>query len=191
MLVSRFLFLSSCFAIAIVACTDTDQPMNNNPCGDGVCDDGETHATCPADCLGSGSGSDPDGPTCGNGKCETGETQASCPQDCGSAAVCGNNKCETGETVSSCPADCEAMITVENDSSYDVYGLYAWPCGSDDVGPNILSGTLVPGYEITIDGPIGCFDYGATDSTTIYWESDNNEVSNSTYTWELTNTNYE
>jgi hypothetical protein len=187
--VTRFLVLSSCFAIAIVACTDTDQ-MNVPTCGDGVCEVGETHATCPEDCKS----------VCGDGVCDSDETKASCPQDCGSgsgsgsgsdAAVCGNNKCETGETVSSCPADCEAKITVENDSSYDVYGLYAWPCGSGDVGPNILSGTLVPGYEITIDGPVGCFDYGATDSSTIYWESDNNEVSNSTYTWELTNTNYE
>jgi hypothetical protein len=182
--------------------------MNNNPCGDGVCDDGETSTTCPEDCKGPvcgdgvcGSGethaSCPQDCTCGDGKCEADETAATCPADCGSGGsgsdtpVCGNNKCEAGETVSNCPADCEAMITVENDSSYDVSAIYAWPCGSDSAGGNILSGTLVPGYEITIDGPVGCFDFRALDGTTLYWESDNNEVSNSSYSWELTNSNYE
>src|ERR1700733_3796143 len=180
-------FLS--LAIAFVACTDSDETV----CGDGVCSAGETAASCPEDC-----GSNTPKPDCGDGVCNNDETTTSCPEDCkgsgsGSGSnmqgYCGDNICQSDESASSCPADCEAKITVENDSSYAVYDLYAWPCGSDSVGTNILSSALVPDYEITIDGPIGCFDFGAAYSDTIYWESDNNEVSNSTYTWTLTNAN--
>jgi hypothetical protein len=50
---------------------------NNDPyCGDGICNGGETHATCPGDCPGN------DDPYCGDGICNGGETHATCPGDC-------------------------------------------------------------------------------------------------------------
>jgi hypothetical protein len=71
-------------------------------CGDGICNNGETHATCSPDC--------PLGPVCGNGRCEAGETASSCPRDCGVVVGCGNGICEAGEPTS-CPQDCCGQAT--------------------------------------------------------------------------------
>lgn len=59
-------------------------------CGNGICDDGETSASCSEDCK------------CGNGTCDDGESFIKCPADCS----CGNNVCEQSETPKSCPTDC-------------------------------------------------------------------------------------
>jgi hypothetical protein len=72
-------------------------------CGDGICNFGETHATCSPDCPLTSPG-----PVCGNGICESGETASSCPRDC--AAVCGNGRCEVGEATT-CPQDCCGRAT--------------------------------------------------------------------------------
>ena len=69
-----------------------------DPCGDGVCAAGETHVTCPDDCA------DP----CGNGVCDPGEDETSCPTDC--PVTCGDDFCDVGETVSNCPADCKDVV---------------------------------------------------------------------------------
>merc|ERR1719145_304252 len=63
------------------------------PCGNGVCDDGEDADNCADDCKCNN-----------NGICEEGETPAACSLDCS----CGNYKCEPelGETVSTCEHDC-------------------------------------------------------------------------------------
>ena len=53
-------------------------------CGNGFCETGEDHASCPSDCcalIQSGSGMTC-APVCGNGFCEIGEAPASCPADC-------------------------------------------------------------------------------------------------------------
>lgn len=42
-----------------------------DPCGNGSCDPGENHWSCPSDCN-----------ACGNGSCDPGENQGSCPGDC-------------------------------------------------------------------------------------------------------------
>jgi hypothetical protein len=59
-------------------------------CGDGSCNNGETNATCPADCPAGGGNNN-----CGNGTCDNGENSGSCPADCstppgwGSCGQCG------------------------------------------------------------------------------------------------------
>lgn len=79
-------------------CGDTGQCSGPN-CGNGLCQSGETCATCAADC----------GNCCGNGVCQGGETCTTCPGDCGACPpdpVCPNGLCEQGETCTSCEADC-------------------------------------------------------------------------------------
>ena len=81
-------------------------------CGNGFCEVGEDHASCPADCCELG----PSGSCaaiCGNGMCEPGEDHASCAGDCcettssgACVAHCGNGFCEIGEDAPHCPADC-------------------------------------------------------------------------------------
>ena len=76
---------------------DCDGLVDEECCGNGMCDPTETSCTCPEDC----------GPeTCGNAFCcgADGETSCSCPADCGSS--CGDGCCNGGETCASCPADC-------------------------------------------------------------------------------------
>lgn len=50
---------------------------------DGICDPGETCASCAADCSGQGGG----GGCCGNDACEAGETESTCFGDCGQPLV--------------------------------------------------------------------------------------------------------
>lgn len=68
-------------------------------CGNGVCSEGETCATCAQDCGACDA--------CGDGICDTdaGETCKTCSRDCGACNTCGDGVC-LGETTSSCPADC-------------------------------------------------------------------------------------
>jgi len=81
-----------------------DSPLQETgPCGDGVCDDGETCTTCPLDCGFC--------PKCGDGTCNPGETCSSCPQDCGSCQTCPDGFCDNGENCLSCPADCGVCAT--------------------------------------------------------------------------------
>lgn len=69
-------------------------------CGDGTCGEGETTASCAADCPASG-------PICGDGTCNEGESTGTCASDC-PASACGNGLCEAeeGETTESCSTDC-------------------------------------------------------------------------------------
>lgn len=73
----------------------------DDTCGNGICDRGESLGSCPDDCTGS----------CGNHICEPsqGETASSCPADC-STTVCGNGDCELGEDANSCPQDCSGPV---------------------------------------------------------------------------------
>ena len=61
-------------------------------CGNGFCEIGEDHASCPSDCCELISGGDAGmvcEPTCGNGFCEIGEDHASCAADCCATAPDG------------------------------------------------------------------------------------------------------
>jgi hypothetical protein len=59
-------------------------------CGNGFCEIGEDHASCPGDCCELTSSGDC-APVCGNGFCEIAEDHASCPADC--CIVQSNGSC--------------------------------------------------------------------------------------------------
>lgn len=70
-------------------------------CGDGVCNGGETGASCAADCSGGA-------PVCGDGVCNGAETNASCAADCPSTGpYCGDGVCNASETANTCGNDCQ------------------------------------------------------------------------------------
>lgn len=78
-------FLCTCFLIAltVLACApqvrgdDDDGPGSPPPeCGDGVCQPGESHESCPDDC-------DNTAVACNNnGTCDSGESTSTCQADC-------------------------------------------------------------------------------------------------------------
>ena len=81
--------------------TESDSEIASDPgpgdatqCGDGVCSNEESSATCPADCEA----------TCGDGVCAVGENADLCPEDC--PLSCGDGVCAEGETALNCSADC-------------------------------------------------------------------------------------
>lgn len=67
-------------------------------CGDGMCNNGESSATCPQDC----------GSSCGDGVCNGGETSGNCPEDCGGGGgFCGDGTCSFDEGLAcNCEVDC-------------------------------------------------------------------------------------
>ena len=81
---------------------DCGQCMPTARCSDAMCNGAETCATCPSDC----------GPcqmtTCGDAMCNGAETCATCPSDCGSCRItqCGDALCNGAETCSTCSQDC-------------------------------------------------------------------------------------
>lgn len=84
------------WALVPAGCVWEDRDLGIVNCGNGICDKGETPATCALDC--------PSG-LCGNGLCELDEDPQSCPADC-TDAKCGNGVCGDGENLYTCPDDC-------------------------------------------------------------------------------------
>ena len=114
------------------------------PCGDELCELGETPFNCTIDCAPCEDGQcvAPESPEtcladcgwCGDGYCSQAENDgldADCPKDC--LAACGDGVCEGGESVESCVADCG-------------------DCGDDICGPGELDGGC------PADCPLDCGD---------------------------------
>eukprot|EP00752_Nemacystus_decipiens_P018377 g16486.t1 len=137
------------------ACCDTPTPP---PCGNGLCDEGETRLDCPEDCTHHNG-------VCGNGICEnqayataTGlgtyhvnmyENEYNCPVDCADSPnldvtssltgscfmsdstcdnVCGDGICAGTDTCETCPRDCGECPPVAND------GICSYPYEPAGVG---------------------------------------------------------
>jgi hypothetical protein len=134
--------------------------------------------TAVAECLAaSGSGTSGD-VSCG------GNPPPSYGQSCGSGSWI---QCD-----GSCggpPPPTMVTLTVNNDSSYTIYTLEVWPCTADSSGGNLLSASMAPGSDVSITVPSGCWDFGATNDDTGFWEIQNDQLTSGTYTWLLTNAN--
>jgi hypothetical protein len=127
-------------ALWIWACGDDSAPTNDAVCGDDVCEEGETEATCPQDCY------------CGNGACEETEDATGCPADC---AECGDGIChDPTETCDNCPQDCGSCIEcgngiIEGDEVCDSTDLGGATCESVDA--SYIGGTLACTDTCTFD----------------------------------------
>jgi|GEM_PF-1335884 len=85
-------------------------------CGNGLCDAGETEATCLEDCTEVCGNNQCNGletfltcaidcdPVCGDGTCEGNEDSITCSFDC--LATCNDGLCNPPESRSNCPRDC-------------------------------------------------------------------------------------
>jgi hypothetical protein len=173
---TRLAILAS-FLIPLAGCPTDPGPACDDPDGCGP--------TPPPDAM-----STPH-PVCGNTICDTGETTATCAQDCPPPGpTCNNNNiCETTETVASCPADCASTVKFANYASVPVWFLYAWPCGTTDMGADLLGNNTLPnGYVYTInDANPGCWNFYAKNQGGGYVDSyyGANVVERQTYTWNI------
>ena len=135
-----------CCLALVNACSSSNgssngtNPPNNPVCGNGACESGENHASCPEDC--------PQNPVCGNGVCETGENYNNCPEDCPAPKFC-TSVAITPESVKIFEGD-TAMFTADcswsDSSSSDCTNdpKLAWgftgALVQDDVQKNLFTG---------------------------------------------------
>ena len=109
---------------------NSDDVVTDAVCGDGVCNGGETQASCSQDCGTAQTY------VCGDGTCNGDETEATCSTDCGTTIiyVCGDGTCNGDETQSSCPADCgTAAVT---DYLSNVVSRYTMEGNANDIVGN-------------------------------------------------------
>lgn len=153
-----------------------------DPCGNNVCDVGETPQSCAEDCN-----------PCGNGVCDAGETPQTCASDCVAPPACNNNGvCEATEQYATCAADCASKLRVRNSSSYTIFYLYVKRCTDAAWGPDQLGASIIsPGQAFTLGGiPPGCWNFKANDSGFAHtWMSSAGVTMTpgATYTWNLIN----
>ena len=101
--------LDGCASIA--GCTEFEDCLfavpcvggGEDSCGDGLCDGGESCATCPSDCGAC---------VCGDGTCSAGEC-SSCPADCPNGCAC-NDTCEVGPAQDPSCGQCQADICAQD-----------------------------------------------------------------------------
>ena len=104
----------------LMYCATVQKCIGDTPvptCGDGLCDAGESPASCPADCkVGPG-------PICGNNICEPGEGVNSCPQDCGGTGEgpieCAAKKCPKEFQQCTAQPGCNKLIGCMKDCKSD------------------------------------------------------------------------
>ncbi len=147
-------------------------------CGNGICDEAETSATCNQDChCGDGvcssdffentSNCEEDCGVeiyCGDGVCSDGE-RGFCPEDCWyqptptptptpTPSLCGNLLCDEGETVETCPGDCDICQVCVS------YGNCPVSCTCGNGSCDLEQG------ETTYNCPSDCVEIVTTTTTT-------------------------
>lgn len=96
---------------------------SSDQCNNGMCDEGESCYSCPADCG--------DCNLCGDTHCGDQEDCWSCPADCGACEDCGDGECVGPEDCHSCPMDCGYCPDCENAVCGNLENCFACPqdCG--------------------------------------------------------------
>lgn len=133
----------------IAGCSDSDDNGAwESPCGNGICESGESNQTCPQDCKNN---------LCGDGFCANDEDSSTCPADC----YCGNSQCENTESSETCPQDCPVKVRCGDGKCDNQHGENRANCPSDC--PPVCGDGLCEGGEYHDTCPQDCPDTDTPD----------------------------